>query len=53
MKKQQKLFVFKLSKQQATPTKQAWSARPGLAIAGCSDPKDRGLERYSDNGVFC
>lgn len=53
MKKPQQLFAFKLAKQPTTSNKKTWTARPGVAIAGCSDPRDRGLERYSDNGVFC
>lgn len=60
MQKKPKLFAFKVSAQQNNPTDQAktWTARNGLAVAGCTDPTHQGLVRYStsrgiDAGVYC
>lgn len=59
MKKQEKLFAFKLAQKQAEPAKQQkWSAREGLAAAGCTDPTGNYNVRYSssrgiDAGVYC
>jgi len=58
MKKQTgtKLFAFQLAeKTEKKSTKEKWTARKGVATAGCSGPDARGSHRYygSDQGIWC
>lgn len=60
MKKQSKTFAFKLSsKPEHKKSSQKWSARPGVAVAGCTDPFKNGDYRWSspsggfDNSDWC
>lgn len=57
MNNAKKVFAFKLAKKKEAGKEKAetthWKAREGLSLAGCTDPTERGLYRYSDNGVWC
>jgi hypothetical protein len=57
MNNDKKVFAFKLAEKKEKETEKAapakWKAREGISLAGCTDPTNRGMYRYSDNGVWC
>ena len=62
MENTQKLFAFRVAKQQETKGSETraekWQVRDGVAIAGCSDATGEGDYRCSifpgrDNGPWC
>ncbi|QGX39934.1 hypothetical protein [Permianibacter aggregans] len=62
MENKQKLFAFKVvAKENAVAVNKdnKWSARDGVAAAGCTDPRNLGMVRYPsrwggiDSGVYC
>jgi hypothetical protein len=63
MESGKKTFAFKLAAKKTGMSDKKWTARAGVAVAGCTDPTDQGLYRESiytdgrpaplDKGYWC